>query len=168
MSVVLGCVRGFIWLMIPCRVENSQCFGIALKGKIFFTWSRTGHEVVGGGADAGRAPYGVVGGVRGGGGGVGEEGVRARERVREVGGGRGGRPLKLERRVVPENCHHHQSLSCTLSIMSIMSDGENNLYIVRLDQPEIGAERRRRGRGSNPWRNRRLRHLSNKWWWQKL
>ena len=66
-----------------------------ISKKDFFTWSWTRHEVIGGGADAGRAPDGVVGGVGGGGGGVGEEGVRAGERVREVWGGRGGRPLKL-------------------------------------------------------------------------
>ena len=35
MFVVLGCVWGVIWLLIPCRVENLHCFGTALNGKIF-------------------------------------------------------------------------------------------------------------------------------------
>ena len=38
MSVVLRCVWGVTWLIIPCKVENSYCFGIAPKGKVFFTW----------------------------------------------------------------------------------------------------------------------------------
>ena len=35
MFVVFGCVLMVVWMLIPCRVENSHCFGTALKGKIF-------------------------------------------------------------------------------------------------------------------------------------
>ena len=32
------CLGGVMQLLIPCRLENSHCFCIAMKGRIFFTW----------------------------------------------------------------------------------------------------------------------------------
>ena len=37
-SDVFVCAWGVIWVLIPCRVDNTHCFGIALKHRFCFTW----------------------------------------------------------------------------------------------------------------------------------